>query len=227
MLDKLILKLSPYKYLLLLISSVSLILTLTIPIDTLAYKYIYPFFTSFNIIAGLIVIGLVQNLRSRIIRFIGLVLIIIQFVQLFIDIPRFETFLGSLFVIFFTSMSIRVYKDIYKAKDIDREILAAVFCGYIFIGFLAAFLFIAIEGFAPGSFSGMVDTIALFDNFIYFSFVTLLTIGYGDMVPLTPLTKTLVVVIGLVGNFYTVMVTAIVIGKFLMNYQSQSRENNQ
>ena len=174
----------------------------------------------------MIVIGLVQNLRSRIIRFIGLVLIIIQFVQLFIDIPRFETFLGSLFVIFFTSMSIRVYKDIYKAKDIDREILAAVFCGYIFIGFLAAFLFIAIEGFAPGSFSGMVDTIALFDNFIYFSFVTLLTIGYGDMVPLTPLTKTLVVVIGLVGNFYTVMVTAIVIGKFLMNYQSQSREND-
>ena len=123
-------------------------------------------------------------------------------------------------------MSIRVYKDIYKAKDIDREILAAVFCGFIYIGFLASFLFIAVEAMEPGSFSGMVDSIALFDNFIYFSFVTLLTIGYGDMVPLTPLTKTLVVILGLIGNFYTVMVTAIVIGKFLLNYRADSADDS-
>ena len=119
-------------------------------------------------------------------------------------------------------MSIRVYKDIYSATDIDREILAAVLCGYIFIGFLAAFLFMTIEGIYPGSFSGMVNSIALFDNFIYFSFITILTIGYGDMAPLTPLTKSLVVVVGLIGNFYTVMVTAIVIGKFLMKSSSPS-----
>ena len=226
MLDKLIIKLSPYRYLLLLISSLLLILSLTIPIDTFANQYIYPILTSFNIIAGLIVVGQSQNLRSRIIQFIGITLIIIQLIQLITNIPRFELFLGSLFVIFFTSMSIRVYKDIYKARDIDREILAAVFCGYMFIGFLASFLFMAIEALFPGSFSGMVETIALFDNFIYFSFVTLLTIGYGDMVPLTPLTKTLVVILGLIGNFYTVMVTGIVIGKFLLNYRPGSGKND-
>lgn len=226
MLDKLINKLSPYKYLLLLISSVLLILSLTIPIDTFAYKFIYPLLTSFTILAGLLVVRTRENLRSRLIRYIGVGLIVLQFVNLFVAIPKFETILGALFVIFFISMSVRVYKDIYQAKDIDREILAAVFCGYIFIGFLASFLFIAIEGFAPGSFSGMVDTIGLFDNFLYFSFVTLLTIGYGDMVPITALTKTLVVVIGLIGNFYTVMVTAIVIGKFLMNYRPGSKEND-
>ena len=211
---------------LLLISSVLLILSLPIPTDSFAYKYIYPILASFNILAGLLVVGQRTNLRSRIIKFIGISLIILQFGHLIISIPRYESVEAILFVIFFISMSIRVYIDIYLAKKIDREILAAVFCGYIFIGFLASFLFMAIEGLNPGSFTGMIEAIGLFDNFIYFSFITLLTIGYGDMVPLTPLTKSLVVVLGLVGNFYTVMVTAIVIGKFLMNYRSDSSDNS-
>ena len=212
--------LTPYKYLLLLLSCLLLILSLPIPVDTFAYKYIYPLLTTFTILAGLLVVGNHRGLRSSIIRVIGYVLILFQILDLFIPIPYYESISAPLFVIFFISMSIRVYKDIYSAKEIEIEILAAVLCGYIFIGFLAAFLFMAIEGIYPGSFSGMVNSIALFDNFIYFSFITLLTIGYGDMAPLTPLTKSLVVVVGLIGNFYTVMVTAIVIGKFLLKSSS-------
>ena len=211
---------------LLLISSVFLILSLPIPTESFAYRYIYPILTSFNILTGLLVVGDHTNLRSSIIKVIGVSLIILQFGQLIIPIPGIESAEDILFVIFFIALSIRVYKDIYKAKDIDREILAAVFCGYIFIGFLASFLFMAIEGLNPGSFTGMIESIGLFDNFIYFSFITLLTIGYGDMVPLTPLTKSLVVVLGLIGNFYTVMVTAIVIGKFLLNYRPDSADKS-
>ena len=226
MLNTIVKSLSPYKYQLLLLSSFLIIFSLPIPSETSGYELIYALITSSNILAGLIVVGDNKNIRSRIIRVLGITLIAIQFLDLVIPIPAFESILASLFVLFFVSISIRVYKDVYKAKEIDIEILAAVLCGYIFLGFLASFLFMGIESLMPGSFGGMVEGITRFDNIMYFSFITLLTIGYGDMVPLTTLTKSLVVVVGLIGNFYTVMVTAIVIGKFLMNYRPDSSDNN-
>ena len=226
MLNTLLKSLYPYKYLLLLLSSFLLIFSLPIPSQTSSYELIFALITSSNILAGLVVVGNVKGIRSSIIRVIGIVLITIQFLDLVIPIPAFESILASLFVIFFVSISIRVYRDIFKAKEIDLEILAAVFCGYIFLGFLASFLFMGIESVHPGSFGGMDAGITRFDNVLYFSFITLLTIGYGDMVPLTTLTKSLVVAVGLIGNFYTVMVTAIVIGKFLMNYKPGSKEND-
>ena len=147
--------LSPYKYLLLLVSSFLIIFSLPIPSETSGYELIYAMITSFNILAGLLIVGDRKSIRSSIIRFIGITLIFIQFFDLLVPIPSFERLLSSLFVIFFVSISIRVYKDIIQAKVIDIEILAAVLCGYIFLGFLASFLFMGIESFYPRSFSGM------------------------------------------------------------------------
>ncbi len=215
-------RLEPFKYSLLLISSVAIIFSLPVPSGSKAYELFYATIMSFNILAGLVVVSSGKGFRNLIIKLLGISLIALLFIELLTPIPLFESILGILFVVFFVSISVRVYKDIFKAEKIGREILAAVFCGYIFIGFLASFLFMAIEGLAPGSFSGIVQDITRFDNFLYFSFISLLTIGYGDMVPLTSLTKSLVVVLGLIGNFYTVFVTAIIVGKFLMNYNKSS-----
>ena len=212
-------KLEPVKYTLLLISSFLILLTIPIPDDSKGFSFVYTLFTSFNIIAGLVVVGNRKHLRSRIIQLVGVTLLIYQIVILLTPIPHYESILGILFVIFFTSLSVRVYHDIYAARDINWEILAAVFCGFIFLGLLCSFLFVAIEGLVPGSFSGLSSEYSNFDNFVYFSFISLLTIGYGDIVPATALTKAMIIILGLIGNFYTVIVTAIVIGKFLMNYK--------
>jgi voltage-gated potassium channel Kch len=53
------------------------------------------------------------------------------------------------------------------------------------------------------------------DKLLYFSFITLLTIGYGDMVPLTPIAQKTTIFIGLSGQMYLTIITAIVVGKFL------------
>jgi hypothetical protein len=222
MIGHLLRTIEPYKYRILLFSSIAIIFTLPIPSETIGYELIYAMITSFMILAGMVVVQNKPGWRNRIILILGLVLILIQILDLITPFSIFESLMGSLFVIFFIAISIRVYKDLFLAKEIDLEIIAAVFCGYIFIGFLATFLFMTIEGLIPGSFSGMVNELTRFDNFLYFSFISLLTIGYGDMVPLTSLTKSMVVILGLTGNFYTVIVTGIIIGKFLLNYKPGS-----
>ncbi|MGB5379224.1 potassium channel family protein, partial [Muriicola sp.] len=55
---------------------------------------------------------------------------------------------------------------------------------------------------------------------MYFSYITLLTIGYGDIAPTNTISRNAVMFLGLVGQFYMVILTAIVVGKFL--YQSNN-----
>ena len=80
---------------------------------------------------------------------------------------------------------------------------------------MASLFFLIIEIQSPESFSGIGTKEENYQNLTYFSFITTLTIGYGDIVPLTFQAKKAVMLIALLGNFYTVIVTGIIIGKYL------------
>jgi hypothetical protein len=75
---------------------------------------------------------------------------------------------------------------------------------YLTIGltFVAAYTFIGLA--APDAFSGLTvtDSPALASDLIYFSFVTLTTIGYGDIVPVHPLARSLCNLEGIIGQLY-------------------------
>jgi len=49
----------------------------------------------------------------------------------------------------------------------------------------------------------------------------MLTIGYGDIVPVTPIAQKAAVLIGLVGQFYTVIVTAVVVEKYIRHSSNE------
>ncbi len=71
----------------------------------------------------------------------------------------------------------------------------------------------------PNSFEGLYSATfnagEFTERIMYFSYITLLTIGYGDILPITPLAQKAVVLIGLAGQFYLVIITAIVVGKYI------------
>ena len=93
------------------------------------------------------------------------------------------------------------------------ETISAVFCGFMLLGLVASIVFASLDE-TLGAFEGQAGS-RDFSDFFYFSFITLLTIGYGDIIPTIEISKKLVVLVGLLGHFYTVFVTAIIIGKFL------------
>jgi hypothetical protein len=128
-----------------------------------------------------------------------------------------KTIVRVLFIGYFLLISFKVYRDIYRAKDVNAEIISAVFCGFIILGLISSLFFFIIESNIPDSFSNLGDGLEKMQNLQYFSFITLMTIGYGDIVPLTMLAKKTVLLTGLLGTFYTVFVMGIIIGKFLKN----------
>ena len=64
------------------------------------------------------------------------------------------------------------------------------------------------------------------DSIMYYSYITLMTIGYGDIVPATPLAQKATILTGLMGQFYLVIVTAIVVGKYIKHNSSQLPESD-
>ena len=83
------------------------------------------------------------------------------------------------------------------------------------LSFIGWFLFDIIETYTPGSFSGLGEDERKLNNLLYFSVTNLLTLGLGDILPITLLARKAVMLMGFMGHFYTVFVTGIIIGKFI------------
>lgn len=122
---------------------------------------------------------------------------------------------GTLYIIYFTVISVKLYVDIFRAHAITAEIISACFAGFILLGLLGSFVFVIIEYFQPHSFSNLPLNGPKFDDLQYYSYITVATVGFGDIAPLTPLAKKTTVLLSLVGYFYSAFVTSIIIGKYI------------
>jgi hypothetical protein len=127
----------------------------------------------------------------------------------------------SVYFIFYAIVTHQIILQIWKAKKVNNTVVIGLMCGYICLGFIAFFLFTTIELLEPNSFKGIVmasnQVVLGLDSLMYYSYITLMTIGYGDIVPVTPIAKKAAIITGLMGQFYMVIVTAIVVGKYLIH----------
>lgn len=89
---------------------------------------------------------------------------------------------------------------------VDAERVSAALCVYLLAGIAFGGFFAAIEAAAPGSLAG-TGTIDL-DDAVYFSFVTLATLGYGDIVPAASATRALAVLEAVFGQLYLAVLIA-------------------
>jgi voltage-gated potassium channel len=172
-----------------------------------------------NILQNMI-IGLVIFYKRKILRVFTLFLIVITLgLSLFgselINFLDVKSWQGIIYLIYFFIVAKEVYKELLYSKTVNRELLAAVLCGFVLLCLICTFLFFQIELKYPNSFSNIENKGTVLENLNYFSFTTMLTIGFGDIVPLSLVAKRAVMLMGLMGHFYTVFVTSIIVGKYL------------
>ena len=88
---------------------------------------------------------------------------------------------------------------VLRARSITREQIYAGICMYIMLGFAFGAVFYLLNTLDPRSF---VSNASESPDLMYFSFVTLATLGYGDITPRTNIARSLAVVEGLVGMLF-------------------------
>ena len=124
-----------------------------------------------------------------------------------------------MYFLFCLLVTINIVKQIWRAKNVNKNVIIGLMSGYISLGFFAFCLFMSIELLHPGAFQGVLLESDVFrfraDAIMYYSYITLLTIGYGEIVPVIPVAQKAAILIGLLGQFYLVIVTAVVIEKYI------------
>jgi hypothetical protein len=171
-----------------------------------------------NMLVGLIVFFNKKNLRMVIMAFIiaNILISILSHWITNIGHSDLHSLWGIVYLSYFIIVTIEVYRKIFTARFISAEMLSAVLCGFILLSLIGTFLFFQIETLSNHSFSNLHTVRGRMSDLSYFSFVTVLTIGYGDIVPLTPVAKEAVMFIGLAAHFYNVFVSGIFIGKYII-----------
>jgi voltage-gated potassium channel len=92
-------------------------------------------------------------------------------------------------------------------KRVTSETVLGALCAYVLIGLLFAFLYLAVDDFRDSPFfaqPGEHDQ----GEFLYFSFVALTTLGFGDLSPSVGLPQALTVLEALIGSVFLVTLVA-------------------
>lgn len=97
---------------------------------------------------------------------------------------------------------------------VDLNRIAGSVCNYLIAGFIWTYLYIFQHLMVPGSFRGMtaVTLEEKLPELAYFSFVTLTTLGYGEITPATPFARTMVNLEAIFGQFYIAILVAALVG---------------
>ncbi len=88
---------------------------------------------------------------------------------------------------------------------------------YLLAGVAISLVNILVYRLVPGSFKGVDVSPGLADGstFFYYSFVTMTTLGYGDITPIRPLAQALSYLTAIAGQFYIAILVAYLVGGFL------------
>ena len=187
-------------------------------------NYIDPLLILLNILAGFVLI----SMRKRTLRIYAVLFIFVMVFDLFRlseAVAEEEDFQLTRFVllsIFYTIVTIEIILQVWHAREVNKNVIFGLMGGYISLGLIAFFLLLGIHIAEPDSFRGLEGTYeeGLSENLLYYAYITLMTIGYGDIVPIKPLAQKAAVLIGLLGQFYLVIITATVVGKYIGGQQS-------
>ena len=140
-------------------------------------------------------------------------------IPFFGDQPYFMPVLSIVYCIFFGYIFIEVFRYLIKPSYISTDLISASACGFFLLIEMSVFLLQAIYYTNSDSIVGLDTSLpaTVYMDMVYFSSITVTTIGYGDISPNTHVTKLIVSLFGVISQFYTVVLIGMLISKFVSN----------
>jgi hypothetical protein len=202
----------------------------------LIYVVATPFFAQIinesfflDIIFSAVMVSAILTLsREKKSRFVVILLVLPCIVLLWLHLPdsSAEIFLAgtALQAVFNFFMVFIIMWLVFQAPVITRDILSASIVAYLFVALFFAKSFLVLEILSPGSFSISSDRIMTDPSVMkYFSFVTLTTLGYGDVVPISDQAKTLAISEAFIGQIYLTVLIARLVGVYAAGNHGQKK----
>ena len=124
--------------------------------------------------------------------------------------------------VFFGAVAVELLGDIISREGrVTMSLIHGAIAVYLLIGVCFSFVFSTIYGFDPASFKGLSDSAVGHDQFSYFSFVTLTTLGYGDITPVSRIGETVATMEAVIGQLYLTVLVARLVGMQISQQPAQ------
>ena len=132
---------------------------------------------------------------------------------------RITELIAIMLMIVFSMLSCFIAgRHVFNWRETDANSLTGAVCVYLLLGFIWALVYETVAFLWPiGLFQGLSFQGKGFhiDDFLYFSFVTLTTAGYGDITPINPIVRTLAYLEMITGQFYMAILVSGLVAHFM------------
>ena len=204
-----------HKYKLLLLSTLVYLVVPAYFIHTLFFELLILLAMSFLFVQSLFAVF--DKRRHIIIAIIigGLILSVtwVDYLQHNIAI---QTIKLSMYVFFFGFIMTGLFKMIFSSKKVTLDLITVAIVIYLMMGIIGGALAHLIHIHNPLAYTyheALHDHVLL--NFTYFSYVTLSTLGYGDITPNLPESQILAYLLAITGQFYIAVTVALLVSKYV------------
>ena len=197
---------------------------ITLLVLILVYVFVLPLFSAGEarqsayslILTGIFIITVFAiKKKGNLYFYLSGMAIVLEWISDFYNLTFLHGLTASFALLFFIVAIVTMMIRIANSKKAGPlEFLEAVNV-YFLLGILGSIFFSAINFFAPGAFHFPEGVVPLRSDFIYYSFVTISTLGYGDIIPVSPIAKNFSIFISISGQLYLAMIVALLVGKYI------------
>lgn len=145
--------------------------------------------------------------------------VLLGWAKYFVSLPESLTVLSYVLqVLCFSVGALSILGDVVRAERVTPVKISGALSVYLLMGLVWAHLFAVLEVVSPGSFdlgtgAGSVPVPSdLFSEFFYYSFITLSTLGYGDITPVSDGARSLAALEAIAGQLYLTVLVARLVG---------------
>jgi Ion channel len=174
-----------------------------------------PSWTMKGVVAVCLVLAVLPNATKRHQAiFVGTILLLIlaRFLSERDDVPIDFGPILALYALTGLLTAAATFRFVVRSAVVDHETVYAALSTYLLAGLFFGVLYSAIENIRPGSFTGPDEFTEA--SAIYYSFVTLATLGYGDFLPRTEFARGIATFEVIGGQLYLAVMVARLIGAF-------------
>jgi voltage-gated potassium channel len=215
------------RYALLLLSTVMMLILPAYSGSGLLFQIVFVLSISFLFIQSLLAANVKKSSRG-ISHYIVFGLIVVAILEplgmtgVYLDLLKAVSF-----VTFFTFIIAYLMKFIRTSNTVNENVLMTSINIYLLGGIIGAFLAFSLFRIYPDAYSFPANirdpTIV---NFLYYSFITMSTVGYGDITPKIQETQTLAYLMSVAGQLYVAIIIAFLVGKMISSPERRKAKSD-
>lgn len=168
------------------------------------------------LLALTLIASLMSIVSQRLISFLLAVLSLMVILKLLYLVLHFNVMLPSsqLAQVFFCFVAAAlILRFVMRTTRVNDDVVFAALSVYLLFGLIFGFIYFMVEQACPGSLLHNVTSASFeggirLSQAIYFSFVTLATLGYGDIIPANDIIRSLAITQTMIGQVYLVVLVA-------------------